>query len=246
MDTIKFLLRALFKLAIVAFFGAIVLWLASSYNPEFRIRSLIPFTSSATSTPRSLLPSPTLFKGIFTAPTPHNSSASNVGYGQVFEGYSGPNGEQFNYITYREKGVEMAQGKSERPIVSGSENDISMSNQVISNQYSQKSSYIRNLSIYEGGRTYTGLTFIGEAKASMFLSGKFPIIIAEQTTGRVLSVSFAEATSDWTVPGWARFRVKINTIAPSVNKGCLMVFEQARVQNSQLQPIRVLVHVQCN
>ena len=246
MDTIKFLLRALFKLAIVAFFGAIVWWLVITYNPEFRIRSLLSASSSSTSTSEGLLPSPTSFKGIFAMPAPRNSSAPSIGYGQVFNGYGDQGGEQFNYITYRQKGVEMAQGKSEKPVVSGTQTGTAVSNQPTLIKYSQRSLYIRNISIYEGGRTYTGLTFIGEARSSMFLNGRFPIIIAEQATGRVLSVSYAEATSDWTVPGWARFHVKINTITPSASKECLMVFEQARVQNSQTQPARVAIPVMCN
>lgn len=254
METVQYLLRTLFKLAIVTFFAAIVWWAVITFNPGFTIRSLFfvggATTTTGTSTQASggWLPSPRIFRGGQAGPIVNKYNKDS--YGPIFSGYDNQKGQEFELITYTDEGA-----KKTKYIVTSSNSGNSSNSRVedkveqappVLTQYDQKSSYIRNLSIYEGGRTYTGLTFVGEARASMFLNGKFPIVIAEQATGRVLSVSFAEAVSDWTVPGWVRFRVKINTIAPSVSKGCLMVFEQARVQNSQAQPTRVLVHIQCN
>jgi hypothetical protein len=255
MESVKYLLNFLFKLSIVAFFAALVWWGVVTYNPNFQLRSLIGITSTASSTESSTsgkvkegwLPSPRVFGGLLNKPaTPGSENVAT--YGRVFNGYGTNSGDEFNYVTYKAAGVEMAQGKGRTPTNNGAQLGMLATTTVLppnTYQYSQKNLYVRNLSMYEGGHVYTGLTFVGEARETMFINGKFPIIVADQTTGKAVSVSFAEATTNWTVPGWVRFQVKISTVSPS-KVPCLMVFEQARMQGSVSQPARVVVPVVCN
>lgn len=104
---------------------------------------------------------------------------------------------------------------------------------------------VRNLSIYEGGRIYTGLSFIGEIRNTFFRDGKFPIVVVDQT-GRVIGVSTAAAQTDWSVPGWTRFQTKITYPLPN-NVSCIIIFQEAlSVGENTRQPNRVSIPVQCN
>lgn len=109
-----------------------------------------------------------------------------------------------------------------------------------------RSQTIRNLSIYAGGHVYTGLSFFGEARSSMFRDGKFPIVVVDQT-GRVVGVSLAVATTNWAVPGWVRFETKIMYSLPS-NVPCTMIFEGALTaqERGTIQPLQVPIAVRCN
>lgn len=260
MESIQYLLRFLFKLSIIVFFAALVWWGVVTFNPGFRLYSLVGITNASstdtTDGDSGWLPSPRAFKGLFGTPkTPDPNNGKGIVYGQVFNGYGNNqlNSGQFDYIAYRKVGVEMTQGNGPRPMISYSNQDTSLVEQSTTTSleqnslpYGEKGLFIRNISIYEGGHAYTGLAFTGEARESMFIDGKFPIIIAELSTGKAVSVSYAEATTKWTVPGWVRFQVKINSVLPN-KVPCLMVFEQARAQASQhVQPVRVVIPVSCN
>jgi hypothetical protein len=109
-----------------------------------------------------------------------------------------------------------------------------------------RSSLVRNLSIYDGGHVYTGLSFAGEARSSLFRNGKFPIVVIDRS-GRVVGISSALATTDWTVAGWTRFDTKINYTLP-VNTPCTMIFEEALTEGERIsrQPNRVAIPVMCN
>lgn len=250
MDTIKYLLKFLFKFAVVSFFAALVWWLAATFNPGFSARSLLYILTSpnavATSSPSSWLPAPGSFKGVFASVKPVSGDSPSVGYGTVFHGYdNSANGGQFDYVTYKQQGVAMAEGKGKLP-ASGTQNTTGAVSQTNVSAYAQNGLYIRSLSVYEGGRVYPGLTFTGEARESMFSNGKFPVIIADKITGRVISVATAVATTNWSVPGWVRFGVTVNTILPNNSSSCLMIFEQGKTQASQSQPIRTAIPVTCN
>jgi hypothetical protein len=246
MENIKYLLRFLFKLAVIAFFAALVWWGVVTFNPGFRLYSLVSITTATSTGNNGWLPSPRAFRGLLNKPkTPNPNENEGVIYGKVFNGYGNQSGEQFDYVTYKEAGVQMAQGKGvPTSNASGQGGSTSTSTQS-QNGYAQKSSFIRNLSIYEGGYVYTGLSFVGEARNTMFINGKFPIIVADRATGRALSISYGEATTDWAVPGWVRFQVKINGAFPN-NVPCTMVFEQAQYSGSQVSPTRVAIPVVCN
>jgi hypothetical protein len=105
---------------------------------------------------------------------------------------------------------------------------------------------VRNLSIYEGGHVYTGLSFVGEARASLFREGKFPIVIIDQS-GRVVGMSYAVATTNWAIPGWVRFETKINYVLPN-KVPCLMIFEEMLTEKERVarKPARLPMSVMCN
>jgi hypothetical protein len=240
MDDIRHLLRILFKTAIVAFFIAFFWWGITTFAPGLTLKTLFPLNASSTAT-GGWLPSPKSYQGLFgTAKTP--SATDNVFvYGKEYNG----GGNEVKFITYTSTsssgnnvGVSFISGTQQDQLSQGS---TTKKGSVV---YSQKSLFVRNLSIYEGGHTYAGLTFAGEARDTMFLNGRFPIIIANQA-GQVVSVAYAEATTNWTIPGWVKFQVLINTMTSS-KVPCTMVFEQAKVKNSQTQPTRVAMPVTCN
>jgi hypothetical protein len=104
---------------------------------------------------------------------------------------------------------------------------------------------IRNLSIYEGGAVYTGLSFIGEARSSMFRDGKFPIVVIDQS-GKVIGISAAIAQSTWSVPGWVRFETRITYPLPN-KVPCTMIFEENLTQAERSRaPLRVPLPIRCN
>lgn len=262
MDSIKFLLPFLFRLAIISFSAAIVWWVIITFFPDARLHSLFSVTSTSTSeaAQEGWLPSPKSYKGLLgKAKTPGENDNIYVpgqaynGYGNAYNGNIG--GADVNFITYTSTGTQIThngvvvstignqpQGAPDQQAQQSAQQTST------SNGYAQKNLFIRNLSIYEKGHVYTGLSFVGEARESMFKDGKFLIIIADRT-GHAVLVASAEATTNWTVPGWVKFRTKINGALP-VNAPCTMVFESAMHtyanSNQPSQPIRVAIPVICN
>ncbi len=147
----------------------------------------------------------------------------------------------YSYVTYTSTGTAVINGSSARQ-GENSQAPVQSKTTLSSNRVLS----IRNLSIYEGGHVYTGLAFVGEAKASMFRDGKFPIVVVDQA-GKVVGVSAAIATTNWTVPGWVRFETKITYPLP-VNVPCTMIFEEALTQQERntRQPLRVPIQERCN
>ena len=107
-----------------------------------------------------------------------------------------------------------------------------------------KGLYLRNLSIYEGGHIYTGLTFTGEAKSAMFYHGIMPITIID-VYGRVVAVEQAIAQQQWSTSGWTRFDVKIKSILP-VRIPCNMIFQAAQGSPDSYNKVFVGVPEMCN
>jgi hypothetical protein len=104
---------------------------------------------------------------------------------------------------------------------------------------------VRNLSIYQGGHVYTGLSFVGEARSQMFRDGKFPIIVID-ASGRMVGVTAAVAQTAWTVPGWVRFETRITYPLPA-NVPCTMIFEEALTQVERNRaPVRAALPINCN
>ncbi len=248
MGIIRYLLSAMFKIAVILFCVAIVWWLVSTLIPGLSYRSI--FLANGTSTEaRAWLPAPGSWKGVFG----HQKTATGNlyihgdaynGYGNTYNGNQG--GAQVKYVSYTVDGKEVVYGNNSNEVVFDSQNQIASNQNVNSEGYSQRNLYVRNLSIYEGGHAYTGLSFVGEARNTMFQEGKFPIIIVNNV-GQVVSVSKAEATSNWSVPGWTKFQVRINDTLPN-KVPCTMVFESAKPSYSYqyVQTIRVAVPVMCN
>jgi hypothetical protein len=108
--------------------------------------------------------------------------------------------------------------------------------------------YIRNLSIYENGHVYAGLSFVGEARNEMFRNGAFTIITIDRR-GVVIGVSRASSTGAWSVPGWSRFSTRIDYVLPPGGVPCSMIFEQGResqYSGNNTQPVRVGIPIKCN
>ena len=247
MELIRSLLGLLLKIALALIFFSIVWWLITLFMPSLSLRSI--FSSSATSTDGGWLPAPGSFAGLLGQ---RNNTGQNGkvfisgpaynGYGDSYNNNAGYS--QVNYITYTADGTEITGGggsANAKPVVKET------------TPYAQKELYIRNLSIYEGGHVYTGLSFVGEARNTMFQNGKFAIIIADPM-GRVISTSYAEAMTSWSVPGWVRFQAIINSVLP-YKIHCTMVFQSGgnpqysgsyTYSNQQINPIRVAIPVLCN
>lgn len=246
MDTIRFLLRYLVKFTFILFAFVIVWWLFTIIFPNISIRSLLSTTGTSTQKV-NWLPAPGSVKGLFgEVKTP--SAKNNVyvagqpynGNGNAYGGNQG--GSQVDFITYTSEGAQITHGGG---AVFNGQQQISQS--TTTQGYAQKSLYIRNLSIYEGGYVYTGLSFTGEARESMFQNGKFPVVVADQL-GRAVLISYAEATTNWTVPGWVRFQVRMVGVMPS-KVPCTMIFQQELSQQlyeQKRQPVLVAIPVLCN
>lgn len=260
MDTLKFLIPYFLKIAFAFFFAAFVWWVVALLIPSLSFANIAAnfqgkLSSSASSTREDWLPSPRKYQGLFgrRAETP-NENTNLFKAGDPFNGYN-LNDSQYTYSTYRYStgsssidGGDYTVGNTttkdplpESGIVSG----ISSSKSSPTNTTNARLLTVRNLSIYEGGHVYTGLSFIGEAKSSMFREGRFPIVVVDKD-GRVVGISTAVATTNWTIPGWTKFETKINYALPS-NMPCTMIFEEALTQNERgKQPLRVPFGIRCN
>lgn len=236
MESIRFLLRYIVSFVVLLFSVIIVLWLMRILFPTVTLQSFFNVTKVSTST-EGWLPAPGSFKGLLGKSVIQNEYTNVYKAGEVFNGYANvPQGSsQVDYIFYTSTGTQVLHSKQETMFTRGQD--------PVSTKQLQKSLFIRNLSIYEGGHTYTGLSFTGEARETMFRDGKFPVLIVDQA-GRVVSLSPAEATTNWSIPGWVRFQVKITNTLP-VSVPCTMVFEEGnRYQNRE--PIRIAIPVICN
>jgi hypothetical protein len=249
MEIIRSLLSLLFRIAFLLFMGAIVLWLVSTFSPSFSLRevlSSISLSSGPTSGDHDWLPSPRN-GGLFSQNTIGKSfvykpGEAYNGYGNAYNNNQG--GAQVQFVTYNGTNTEIVRyGNYGTTLFTESTNQQNSGAQT---GYAKKEQYIRNLSIYEGGHTYTGLEFTGEARNTMFQNGVFPVIIADPT-GRVVSRSYAQATTNWSIPGWTRFYVKINDVLPN-RTNCTMVFEEGRSSYAYTTnpPVRVAISVLCN
>lgn len=249
MDIIRSLLGLLFRLAVLLFVSAIVWWLVTTLYPAMSVKSLFSSIGVGTTTDSGdgWLPAPRL-QGLLhndatSAGFVYSHGTAYNGYGNSYKGNQG--GAQVEFVTYTATGTQIIRyGNNNGAMFSGQQGgeNISSSN----NGQVQKNTYIRNLSIYEGGHAYTGLSFTGEARNEMFQSGMFPVLIIDPA-GRVVSRSYAQATSNWSTPGWVRFYVKIDAVLPN-KVPCSMIFEEGRgtyTYNTN-PPVRVAIPIQCN
>ena len=263
MESIRHLLGFFLKISVAIFLLVLILWFVSSIprTPGAKSGTIL---SSTTTVNTDLLPSPRTYSGffsasgtdptkpkIFVAPEPYvyngpqpSTDTSNVS--NKARGVDGVNGYSYTTYVYDGSGVFVpVSGSHTQTPPSSSLSNTSTSLSTSSNQTTSRSLYIRNLSIYEGGHVYTGLSFIGEARSTLFRDGKFQIVVVD-THGRVVGVSVAVATTQWSVPGWVRFAAKINYALPN-NISCMMVFEEALTQaEKSRQPLRVPLPVICN
>lgn len=234
MDSVRDLLIVFFKIAVGLFVIILVAWLSSAIP-----RGTVDNATRASSTPKSdFLPSPRKYSGFFSS----SSTSARVVQAPILvtpEPFSYGNSPSF---------VEPPN------MYGGSQKSATSYNTYITQQATTtalqetgttRNQLVRNLSIYEGGIVYTGLSFVGEARSSMFREGKFPIIVVD-SAGKIVGVSAAVAQTSWTVPGWVRFETRIGYALP--NKiPCKMIFEEALTQAERTRaPARVAIPVRCN
>ncbi len=212
MDTIRFLLGKIIQLTLILFIMTGILWLVGTFYPEFSPSNI--FNGKAFST--DWLPAPKNYKGLLGTPKSGGTYGTEYIAAPAYNGYS--NGSQGSY--------------------DGSQN---VNNQVFTGNttaYAEKSLYIRNLSVYEGGRISYGTTFVGEARDMMFKGGTFTILIIDRN-GKIWGTMQAVNTGIWATPGWARFQATVpNSLPP--NTDCALVFFSAN------QNIKVGLAVHCN
>ncbi len=232
MDTIKYLIGFFFKLAFAAMFIALVWWLVSLLFPALSFSQVKSLVSGEQK--RDLLPSPKAYSGLIksvTAPTP---TTNLYVHGKAFDGYESYGGT----YTYSTSSASFVSYSSRSASATTSQPTAAPT----------RSMYIRNLSIYENGHVYTGLSFVGEARNEMFRNGAFTILTVD-SRGAVIGVSRASSTGAWSVPGWSRFSTRIDYVLPPGGIPCSMIFEQGRESQYSgitTQPVRVGIPIKCN
>lgn len=229
MDLIKNLLTFFIKLAFGIFFIVIVWWMVSALYPALSVQSLVKKVTASSS---DVLPSPKAYRGLFGMYS-NEQSVKDLR----------SNSETLIPVI----GDERSKPSSISTYTYGWGTTTPFVQEVKVDTTKPKPYYLRNLSIYENGHIYTGLAFVGEARSTMFREGKFPIIVLDQG-GRVVGVSAAIATTDWTVAGWTRFETKIIYTLPTGSLPCTMVFEQGLTSKERLTntPLRIPFRVKCN
>ncbi len=226
-------------LIVLLSFVWLVVWTVTIFIPVSDIHSVLSFKGGKSG---GWLPAPGSFGGLLGTGKVPNENENVYVPGPAYNGYAySSNGDysssQVNFVTYTKDGIRIVRTDG------GTVNTNTTLPNAGNGGYAEKSLYIRNLSIYEGGHIYTGISFIGEAKNTMFQNGKFPIIIVDRN-GRVATVATAEATTNWSVPGWTRFQTKINAVLPNKTP-CTMVFQSAGAYTTS-QPTRVAIPILCN
>jgi hypothetical protein len=254
MDTLKTLIGILMRMMFAIFFVAFVWWMVSLLYPSLGMLS-IKQTLFGTEK-KDFLPSPRAYgsflKDLHALPvqTGTVSQYQPTAYSQVApqEGYTY---STVNYVTYTASNTLVVvdqKGDLVSPSLDDYNKKLASQQSDIANATTShfRSVYLRNLSIYEGGSIRQGLSFIGEARESMFRNGSFPVIILDQNK-KVIGVSTASLSTKWSVPGWVRFEVKIVHQIPF--KGpCTMIFQEALTEEEykNRQPVRIPLSVGCN
>ena len=254
MDTLRHLLSFFIKIAFAFFFFALIWWLLSIVFPRLSFRNIIPVFRGTQGTSTDILPSPRVYKGLFGTPATPSATTNVFVAGPAYKAgapYNGYNTLQDSSYTYSYTSYNNSNGSGEVTVLQPNDPPSfipppsSVPTSSPNSLRDHRALYIRNLSIFQGGHVYTGLSFIGEAKSSMFKNGRFPIVVVD-ASGKIVGVSFAIAETTWAVPGWVRFRTKIDYLLPS-NVPCTMIFEEALNQTERVrQPARVSIPIRCN
>lgn len=225
MELIKILLKIIFKIALTLFLVSMVWWLVALLFPNLSYKSILPKGGIG-----NLLPEPGSLKFL----SREASAPKEYVHGDPFNGYGDVVSPSFyssttQFISY---GNTQNQKVYVNPKVSPPEN-LSI----------KGSPYLRNLSIYENGNLYNGLTFSGEVSSSMLKNGQFPIIIFDNNKGVAIGVIPGVQVSGIGSDGWAKFQSKIN-INFSNKTPCTMIFQSGDYQSAKV-PIRVMFPVVC-
>ena len=240
MNSIKFILGTLIRIIIAIILIWLVIWMLKMYFPNFNIKKILYFGSKSTSEDEGWLPAPRNIKDLLnfkTVKAPDSNTNVFNGYENSYKNNIG--GSDVVFVTYTPEGTQIIDSRYSKNNIIAQPVQQNQNNV----QMTDISFLIRNLSIYQGGHIYTGISFTGEAKSTMFQNGRFPIIIVDNS-GKVVNISNAEATSDWSTAGWTRFQIKINAVLP--NKiPCTMIFQSA-TQSKTIQPVSAAIPILCN
>jgi hypothetical protein len=225
MDLIKYLLKNVFKLAVILFVAAFVLWLGRIFYPGANLARYASSTGIGYFFSGDWLPAPHQ-AGLITAnPTVHGFTYEP---GPAYNGYS--NSAYANNIAYVSANASGTQVTY--PGQSGGGNG-----QGGSGTYSDRSLYIRNLSIYDGANIAYGQTIYGEARQEMFKNGSFTVVVIDRS-GKTFASFPAINTGTWAAPGWARFQMTVSSRLPYGTECALVFF-------SGTQSIKVGMPVTC-
>lgn len=231
METIRYLLGIITRLVLALLLIALVLQLLSFLYPQFKISNLL----SGDFFKRDLLPAP---KNYASSLTPKQGGM----YGRVYEPAPAFDGYRNNNATYRgQPGIEYVMyTESGTKIIKpdGSIQNEQAKTTTNITTYPNKSVYVRNLSVFDGGGLTYGQTITGEARDTMFKSGTFIVFVAD-ANGRVVASFPAVSTGAWAIPGWSRFQMTVSSRLPA-NTYCTLFFRSAN------QPLQVSMPVRCN
>jgi hypothetical protein len=241
METIKYLLVTILKFISFLLLIVVIWWGITFVFPSLRLKNIFSFGDGdwlpAPGSVGTLLGKrvdPTVESNVYKPGPAYNGYANLYTGGNV---YNPTNAAQWVNSTNSQSAYTVSNLGTSAATPSYSSLEAS--------NYALRSSYLRNLSIFQGGHIYTGLTFFGEAKNTMFENGKFPIIIVD-ANNFVAAVAYAEATTQWSAPGWVRFQVKINSVLPN-KMACSMVFQQGMPSyRTSATPVHVVIPVLCN
>ncbi|MEN9551734.1 MAG: hypothetical protein RI935_111 [Candidatus Parcubacteria bacterium] len=222
MDFLKNIIGYLSRITIVVLFAALVWWLVGLLFPMLsfsQVKQLIAFSSVNENGERKpLLPSPRLYKAWLERDAQYPP--------KEYQNVAPPSWDD---TIARNANIPW----------NSSYQSVSNVNTMVAQP--NKPDYLRNLSLYSGSVVYTNMMVYGEAHTTMFVNGKFPIIVSDKQ-GRMLGVVTASSTASWvTSSSWSRFEARINIVLPT-NTPCSLTFQQAR---SVPNPVSVAVPVMC-
>jgi hypothetical protein len=172
MDSIRFILGKIIWLVVTLFFIVFALWIFGIAYPDFKISKLL--TSEHFSA--DWLPAPKN-TGLFGTPVRKDVYGNEYVPGPAFDGYK--TATTSTYVSYGQAATSTVTNTQQNP---------------------DRSLFVRNLSIYEGGNISYGTTFYGEARDIMFSNGTFTILVLDRE-GRVIGSTNALNLGTWAAPG---------------------------------------------
>ncbi|MEN9338113.1 MAG: hypothetical protein RIQ41_427 [Candidatus Parcubacteria bacterium] len=215
MGVIRYMLGVVIKLALALIIFSFAVWLVNLLLPQFKLMDIVSGKIFST----DWLPAPKQYGGLFGNRTATTGGMNGKLYVHGDPYQYNPNQFQNQYISYGSSTTQLFAGNT--------------------TTYLDRSIYVRNLSLYEGGSISYGSVFVGEAQGTLFKNGLFPIYIVD-STGRVLSATQAINTGPSQTQGWFRFQVTIPSTLPA-NTSCLLVFVSSNDDRVQMR-----IPVRCN
>lgn len=226
METIQFLFKKIFQLVLILFIIAFVVWFVGLFYPDLKPSQFFNMKIFS----GDWLPNPTDYGGLLAKRNANGMNGTVYKPGPAYDGYANgsTDGADVVWYTYTATGTQIS--KNGRPV-------YAVSPQKNAHGFSQRSLYIRNLSLYDGAAIYYGQTIIGEGQNTMFSNGMFKVFVVD-TTGHVITIMDAISMGTWSTPGWTRFKMTVPVQLPG-GIPCGLIFMSAN------QSVRVGMNVQC-